>query len=85
MAKKTSPKGLPKKATPRAKRVAAKEPAVTPTPSPESVEPTSASAPSLDQIRERAFQIFRAGANPSDPVADWFQAERELRGGEART
>jgi len=36
--------------------------------------------PSLEQIRDRAYQIFRTGVNPRDPVADWFQAERELRG-----
>jgi hypothetical protein len=46
-------------------------------------EIVEAAARSLEQIRDRASQIFRTGANPSDPVADWFQAERELRG-EAR-
>ncbi|HSF18739.1 MAG TPA: DUF2934 domain-containing protein [Vicinamibacteria bacterium] len=32
-----------------------------------------------DQIRQRAYKIFREGRNPSDPTADWFQAEHELR------
>jgi len=34
-----------------------------------------------EQIRERAYQIYlaRNGA-PGDPTADWYQAERELRG-----
>lgn len=32
-----------------------------------------------EQIRQRAYKIFREGRNPSDPTADWFQAERELR------
>ena len=31
------------------------------------------------QVRERAFQIFMArNGHPGDPVADWYQAEREL-------
>lgn len=35
---------------------------------------------SQERIRERAYEIYRAGRNPSDPTADWYQAERELRG-----
>lgn len=34
---------------------------------------------SQERIRERAYEIYRAGRNPSDPTADWYQAERELR------
>ena len=30
------------------------------------------------QIRIRAFEIYCAGQNPSNPDADWHQAEREL-------
>jgi hypothetical protein len=37
--------------------------------------PTS---PTPEQIRARAYEIFRTGTN-RDPVADWFQAEQELR------
>jgi hypothetical protein len=39
-----------------------------------------AAEPSIDQIRDRAYEIFCSGVNPGNPVADWFQAERELRG-----
>jgi hypothetical protein len=35
-------------------------------------------SPTSEQIRARAYEIFRSGAN-RDPVADWFQAEQELR------
>ncbi len=31
------------------------------------------------QIRARAYEIYRRGANPSDPTADWLQAVQELR------
>ncbi|HZW08586.1 MAG TPA: DUF2934 domain-containing protein [Phycisphaerales bacterium] len=44
--------------------------------------PPNESAPELspDLIRRRAFEIFQArGDGPGDPVADWMQAERELR------
>ncbi len=75
--KKTSTK---KKATTR-KRTTAQKPAktvatapVTPTTTP-TVTPTVTDA----QIRIRAFEIFRAGQNPSNPDADWHQAEQELR------
>jgi hypothetical protein len=36
-------------------------------------------APTDDQIRERAFQIYlaRNGA-PGDPTSDWLEAERQL-------
>jgi hypothetical protein len=39
-----------------------------------------ASEPTHDQIKKRAYQIFlaRKGA-PGNPMADWLQAERELR------
>ncbi len=36
-------------------------------------------APSEDQIRQRAFEIFMArGGAPGNELADWLQAEREL-------
>ncbi len=63
MSKKATKKTEPKKASPREKRSNA----------------TEAAAPTLEQIRDRAYQIFRTGVNPSNPTADWFQAERELR------
>jgi len=65
MSKKANKKTAPKKTSPRAKR---------------SKTPEAAAVPSLDQIRDRAYQIFRTGVNPSDPAADWFQAESELKG-----
>lgn len=38
------------------------------------------SGPTYGQIRDRAEQIYWArGGQPGDPVADWLQAERELR------
>jgi glycosyltransferase involved in cell wall biosynthesis len=46
------------------------------------VEPRSTKGPTQDQIRGRAYDIYVArGGAPGDPVADWLQAERELRGG----
>lgn len=38
------------------------------------------SGPTTAEIRRRAYEIYlnRNGA-PGDPVADWLQAERELR------
>lgn len=39
---------------------------------------------SEEQIRRRAYEIYLArGRTPGDPVADWLQAERELRTGAA--
>jgi hypothetical protein len=36
--------------------------------------------PSDQQIRERAYFIYlNRGGAPGDPMADWLQAERELR------
>jgi hypothetical protein len=64
MSKKVTKKSEPKKTTSGTKRGETKEPAALPSP---------------EQIRDRAYQIFRSGVNPSDPVADWFQAERELK------
>jgi hypothetical protein len=74
MAKNTEKKTEPRK--PRAKRVKPAEAA------PAEIETAAAkpaAAPTFDEIRDRAYQIFRKGVNQSDPVADWFQAERELR------
>jgi hypothetical protein len=37
-------------------------------------------APTLEQIRQRAYEIYRArGGAPGDPEWDWRQAELELR------
>lgn len=38
-------------------------------------------APSDEQIRARAYEIFLArNGGPGDALADWVQAERELTG-----
>lgn len=36
-------------------------------------------AVSDDAVRVRAFEIYCSGRNPSNPDADWLQAEQELR------
>ncbi|MGH9794813.1 MAG: DUF2934 domain-containing protein [Candidatus Acidiferrales bacterium] len=39
-------------------------------------------APTEDQIRKRAFEIYASGQHPSnDAVEIWLQAERELQQG----
>ncbi len=75
MAKKPDSTTDAKKPAPRRKRVKAADAAATEI---ENSLVTSAAEPSLDEIRDRAYQIFCTGVNQS-PVADWFQAERELR------
>lgn len=36
--------------------------------------------PTSEEIRWRAYEIYLArGRTPGDPIADWLQAERELR------
>jgi hypothetical protein len=77
MPKKATKKSEPRKTSPRAKRGNSAEAA--PAAATSEIVATEA-APSLEQIRDRAYQIFRTGVNPRDPVADWFQAERELKG-----
>jgi hypothetical protein len=76
MSKKTIKKTETTKASSRAKRIRTAEAA-----EPEVAREilSAAAPPSLEQIRDRAYQIFRTGVNPSDPAADWFQAERELK------
>jgi hypothetical protein len=59
-----------RKSSPRAKKAEPKEETA-----PASVSPP----PSVEQIQARAYEIFRSGVNPKDPVADWVQAEKELR------
>jgi hypothetical protein len=78
MSKKATKKSEPRKTSTRARRSRAAE-AASPAETPNEIAVAEA-APSLEQIRDRAYQIFRTGANPRDPVADWFQAERELKG-----
>lgn len=42
----------------------------------------SPAAPTEDQIRKRAFEIYASGQHPSnDAVEIWLQAERELQQG----
>lgn len=80
MSKKATRKTEQKSSSPRTKR-----PRIEAATAPEEAQPLAKApaSPSLEQIRDRAYEIFRSGANPRDPLADWFQAERELRG-EAR-
>ncbi|GMR22520.1 MAG: hypothetical protein BMS9Abin37_0876 [Acidobacteriota bacterium] len=74
MAKKVTKKKTPtkKKSTTR-KRTTAKKPAKT------VVAARFAPTVTDDQIRIRAFEIYSSGRNPSNPDADWHQAEQELR------
>jgi hypothetical protein len=46
--------------------------------------PTTVASPAPgftdEQVRERAYYIFlERNGGPGDPIADWHQAERELR------
>ncbi|MEW6251019.1 MAG: DUF2934 domain-containing protein [Planctomycetota bacterium] len=42
--------------------------------------PLAPSAPSEEQIRQRAYEIYLSrGATPGNPEWDWQQAELELR------
>lgn len=51
----------------------------TPPPPTEKVEPKEP-AITEDAVRLRAYELYlKRGANPGDELADWFQAERELR------
>lgn len=70
---------MPKKATP--KKTATKKNATTRKRviSKQSTEPGKLVPLSENQIRDRAYEIYRAGRNPSNPNADWLQAEQELR------
>ena len=65
-----------KKATSR-KRTTAQKAAKTVAAAP--VTPTVTPTVTDDQIRIRAFEIFCAGQNPTNPDADWYQAKQELR------
>ena len=74
MAKKvTKKKASTKKKATTTKRTTAKKAARTVVAAP--VAPTVTD----DQIRIRAFEIYASGQNPSNPDADWHQAEQELR------
>jgi hypothetical protein len=79
MPRKTNKTTEPKQRAPRAKKTSKNGSldAATAT----AAEPTSTTppaSPTSEQVRARAYEIFRSGAN-RDPVADWFQAEQELR------
>jgi hypothetical protein len=76
MAKKPAKNSDSTKPSTRAKRVKAAD---TVLPEAEPVVASASAEPSYDEIRDRAYQIFRKGINLSDPVADWFQAEKELK------
>jgi Protein of unknown function (DUF2934) len=75
--KKAAPRARQSRARSKASAVSAETTAIT------AREVSSVPSPTEEQIRARAYELFRRGANPSDPVADWFQAEQELRGGAA--
>lgn len=89
MAKKVTKRTETSKAAPRAKQSRAKAESSAEVPvaasasgtAPAKPEASTTASPTEEQIRARAYEIFRKGVNPSDPVADWVQAERELRGG----
>jgi hypothetical protein len=72
MPRKTTNNAEPKKPSTRRKKSDAEERA------PE-ITAAGATEPSIERIRDRAYEIFCSGVNPGNPVADWFQAERELR------
>ena len=75
--KKTSTK---KKATTRKRTTAKKAPkTVVAAPVAPTATPTVTPTVTSDQIRIRAFEIYSSGQNPSNPDADWHQAEQELR------
>lgn len=68
---------MAKKATKKApakKKAAARKPRTTKTKSSFRSE-----LPSEALVRERAYEISLARTGPADPVADWFQAEQELK------
>lgn len=45
----------------------------------------SSAAPTEEQIRARAFQVYqRRNGGPGDAYSDWLQAERELRAEHSR-
>ena len=45
-----------------------------------SISGAHAETTSLETVRARAYELFLArGANHGDDLADWFNAERELR------
>ena len=73
MAKKVTKKKTPTKKKATTRKRTTQKPAKTIAAAP--VTPTVTDA----QIRIRAFEIHCAGQNPSNPDADWHQAERELR------
>lgn len=42
-------------------------------------------AAGVDRIRTRAYELYeKRGGAPGDPESDWYQAEAEIKGGEAR-
>ncbi len=41
---------------------------------------TPAAAPTIEEIRSRAYELYlQRGSAADEPMADWLQAERELR------
>lgn len=52
--------------------------------SPATQTPASDAA-GIDRIRARAYELYeKRGGAPGDPESDWYQAEAEIKGGEAR-
>jgi len=49
--------------------------------SPKPGRPRAQPAPTEDEVRALAYQIYQArGGEPGHELEDWLQAERELRG-----
>ena len=78
MAKKVTKKPATKKKKKKKKATTTRKPRRT---TAKAKPATPAVTPTItdEQIRLRAFEIYRAGWNPSNPNADWYQAERELQ------
>ncbi len=84
--KKTAPKKVAKKNVTK-KKAATKKTTAKKSTARASKRPTKAAAMSPpaprtaftdEQIRQRAFEIYRSGRHPQNPDADWYDAVREL-------
>jgi hypothetical protein len=85
-AKKTPTKKATTKtaATKKATKTASKQPASKKTPISAISSGKKAAGPTYEQIAARAYEIYAdrfAHGKPGTPEGDWFEAERQLRGG----
>ena len=80
MARKVTGESVEKKpARPRNTTASRRKPTRTATAAAETIGHASILPGTETQIRERAYFIYlERGGTPGDPVADWFQAVREL-------